>query len=85
MFLGIIIVYRRIKKFKGQSLKLGAKSVLAKKTKAAKHVALRYESTNTKVATVSAKGVIKAKAKGKCRVYAYAQNGTAKAVSVVVK
>ena len=46
---------------------------------------MRYESTNPKVATVSARGVIKEKTKGSCYVYAYAQNGVAKRVKVTVK
>ncbi|MBE6041198.1 MAG: hypothetical protein E7220_01600 [Clostridiales bacterium] len=49
------------------------------------HVALRYESTNTTVATVSSKGVSKGRSKGKCYVYAYAQNGVYKKIKVVVK
>ena len=67
---------------KGKSFKLKAKQT-GKKIK--KHRALKYESSNTKVATVSGKGVIKAKAKGTCYVYAYAQNGVSKKVKVTVK
>ncbi len=50
-----------------------------------KHVAVRYESTNTKIATVSKAGVVKAKAKGTCYFNAYAQNGVAKKIKVTVK
>ena len=67
---------------KGKSFKLKAKQT-GKKVK--KHRVLSYESSNTKVATVSKKGVIKAKAKGTCYVYAYAQNGISKKVKVTVK
>ena len=67
---------------KGKSLRLKAKQV-GKSVK--KHRALSYESTNTKIATVSMKGVIKAKAKGTCYVYAYAQNGKCKKIKVRVK
>lgn len=71
---------------KGNSLKLGAKLVLqSKKLNVKKHVGLRYESTKTNIATVSSKGVIKAKSKGTCYVYAYAQNGVFKKVKVIVK
>ena len=71
---------------KGKSLKLRAKPVLkSKKLKAKKHVGLRYESTNTKIATVSSKGVIKGKKKGTCYVYAFAQNGVCKKIKVKVK
>jgi len=66
----------------GKTLKLKAKAV-GKRVK--KHRAVIYESTNTNVATVSKKGVVKAKAKGSCYVYAYAQNGVAKAIRITVK
>ena len=71
---------------KGSSLKLGAKMVpRSKKLKVQKHVGVRYESTNTNVATVSSKGVVKAKHNGKCYVYAFAENGIYKKVTVIVK
>ena len=57
----------------------------SKKLKVQKHVGVRYESTNTNVATVSPKGVVKAKNNGKCYVYAFAQNGIYKKVTVIVK
>ena len=46
---------------------------------------IRFESTNVKVATVSAKGVVKGKKAGTCYVYAYSQNGVGKKVKVTVK
>jgi uncharacterized repeat protein (TIGR02543 family) len=55
------------------------------KLKVKKHCALRYESTNTKVAVVTAKGKIKAKADGKCVIYVYTQSGTYTKVNVTVK
>ena len=67
---------------KGKSFKLAGKQS-GKKIK--KHRKLSYESTNTKVATVSGKGVIKAKGKGTCYVYAYAQNGVSKKIKINVK
>ncbi|MBE6471892.1 MAG: hypothetical protein E7000_09430 [Coriobacteriaceae bacterium] len=71
---------------KGKKLKLKAKAVAqSKKLKVKKHRAIAYESSNTKIATVNKKGVVKAKAKGTCKVYAYAQNGVCKAVKVTVK
>ena len=71
---------------KGKSLKLKAKAVpQSLKLKVKKHVEVRYESTNKKIATVSKKGVVKAKKKGSCYVYAYAQNGVCKKVKVTVK
>ena len=70
---------------KGKTLKLGAKAVPVSKKKVAKHVGLRYESTNKKIATVSSKGVVKGVKKGTCYVYAYAQSGVFKKIKVVVK
>ena len=71
---------------KGKSLKLNAKAAAqSKKLKVKKHVAVRYESSNSKIATVSAKGVIKGKSKGKCIVYAYAQNGVFAKIKVTVR
>ncbi len=71
---------------KGKSFKLGAKQVQAsKKLKVKKHRVLMYESSNASIATVSKKGVIKAKKKGSCYVYAYTQSGTCRAVKVTVK
>ena len=69
----------------GSKLSLGAKAVKAsKKLKVKKRRALKYESSDTAVATVSSKGVITAKAAGTCYVYAYAQNGVFKKIKVTV-
>ena len=71
---------------KGKSLKIRAKLVpQSKKLKVKKHVALRYESSNASIATVSSKGAIKARGKGTCSVYVFAQNGVSKKLKVVVK
>ena len=43
-----------------------------------------YESSNPKVAAVTKKGVIRAKKKGKCTVYAYAGNEICRKVKVTV-
>ncbi|MCI5935682.1 MAG: Ig-like domain-containing protein [Lachnospiraceae bacterium] len=50
-----------------------------------KHVVIKYESSNSKVASVTGKGVIKAKKKGSCYIYVYAQNGMYQRVKVTVK
>ena len=47
--------------------------------------ALTYVSSNKKVATVTKKGVIKAKKKGTCYIYVQALNGLQKKVKVTVK
>lgn len=53
--------------------------------KVKKYRALKYETRNAAVATVSGKGVVTAKARGTCYVYAYAQNGVFKTIKVTVK
>ena len=45
----------------------------------------RYYTTDSKVATVSQNGVIRAKAKGSCSIYILASNGVYKRVTVKVK
>lgn len=49
------------------------------------HREVSYESSRPQIATVSNKGVIKAKKKGKCTIFAYAQSGVYKKVQVTVK
>lgn len=44
-----------------------------------------YESSNTKVATVSSKGKITVKGKGTCTIYVYAHNGICTPVTIKVK
>ena len=65
------------------------KAVKAKKTTAIKAVAtskakITYRSSNTKVATVSSKGVVKGVKKGKAVIYV-SSNGITKKVTVTVK
>ena len=70
----------------GRTLKLKAKAVKnSSKLRIKKYVGLRYESSDTDIATVSSKGVIKAKTKGTCYVYAYAQNGVYKTIRTKVR
>lgn len=72
----------KVKVKKKKALK--PKYTLEKKGKI--HIAkFRYESSNTKIATVNKKGKIKGKKKGKCYIYVYAQNGFYKKVKVTVK
>lgn len=62
------------------------KASLVKKGKKAKvHRKVAYESDNPKVATVSKTGKVKGVGPGKCKIYAYAQDGTFKAFKVTVK
>ena len=71
---------------KGKSFKLGAKPVpVSKALKVKRHRGIKYETSDKSIATVTSKGVIKGKKKGKCYVYAYAQNGVAAKIKVTVK
>ena len=65
-----------------KTFKLAAKQA-GKKIK--KHRVVSYETSDAKVATVSKKGVIKGVKKGKCKIYAYAQNGVCAVIKVTVK
>ncbi len=73
----------------GTSLKIKAKVTLtdvARKPLGTKHAQeLRYASSNTAVATVSATGKIKAVGAGSCEIYVYARNGIAEKLTVTVK
>ena len=73
---------------KAKSLEKGKKlSLKARQTGEGvkKHRVLKYESTDPGIATVSKKGVIKAKSKGTCYIYAYAQSGKYKKIKTIVK
>lgn len=71
---------------KGKSITLKATATpQSKKLKVKRHRKVAFESSNPKVTTVSSKGKIKAKAKGTCYIYAYAQNGVMKRVKITVK
>jgi len=69
---------------KGKTFKIKA-SEIKKDKKIRRHRAICYESSNTAVATVNAKGKVKGVKKGKCTIYVYAQNGVYKTVKVTVK
>lgn len=71
-----------LKKGKTKKISVRLKSSLKVKV----HIArFRYESTNTKIATVNKKGKVKAKKKGSCNIYAYSQNGLYVKIKVKVK
>ena len=53
--------------------------------KAYKLVDGKIVSGNTKVVTVTSDSVIKAMRKGNCKIWAYAQNGVYKVITVTVK
>lgn len=69
---------------KGKTFKIKASEIKKDKT-IKRHRAVCYESSNTAVATVDAKGKVKGVKKGKCTIYVYAQNGVYKTVKITVK
>ena len=68
-----------------KTFKLKAAQKAKAGTKIKKHRKLQFESSDPKIATVSKKGVIKGKKKGKCTIYVFAQNGLSVKVKVTVK
>lgn len=46
---------------------------------------LRYQSSNPAIAKVNGKGILKAKKKGTCTIYVYAQNGISKKMKITVR
>jgi hypothetical protein len=68
-----------------KSVTVKAIQVKPKKKKVKQHRKISYESGNPNIATVNKKGKITGKKKGKCTIYAYAQNGVFAKISVTVK
>ncbi|MDE6434719.1 MAG: InlB B-repeat-containing protein [Lachnospiraceae bacterium] len=71
-----------LKKNKKHSLKA---SEVKPSKKLKKHKAIAYESSDTSVAAVTQKGVVKGKKKGSCYIYVYTQNGMFQKIKVKVK
>ncbi|MDE6568886.1 MAG: fibronectin type III domain-containing protein, partial [Lachnospiraceae bacterium] len=71
-----------LKQNKKYKLKVSVKKT---KKKGVKCRGICYESSNPKVATVTSKGKITAKGKGKCTIYVYAHNGVCTPVVIKVK
>ena len=69
----------------GKTLQIRAKLTKAKKVKVRKHIGLRYESSDTSVATVSKKGKVTAVSAGTAKITVYTQNGLSKTVTITVK
>jgi len=70
----------------GGTYKIKTKQVKQnKKLKLVNHRKIAYESTNNAVATVNKQGRVTAVGTGTCYIYAYAQNGKAVRVEIVVK
>ena len=71
---------------KGNTKSVKLKATLKNgKLKVSKHRKVAFESDNPKVATVSKSGKVKAVGKGKCIIYAYAQNGVFAKCKITVK
>lgn len=71
---------------KGKKLKIKVTATpVSKKLKARNYRKISYVTSKASVATVSSKGVIKAKKKGTCYITAYAQNGVKKSVKIRVR
>lgn len=69
---------------KGKTFKIKAEQT-ADELPIEEQAEIRYESGNTKVATVNSKGVITAKKAGSCDIYVFAQNGIYTKIRVKVK
>lgn len=74
---------------KNKTIKLGKTGTIKASVKdknVSRHVKrLRYISSNTKVATVNAKGKVTAKGKGTCYIYVMSQTGAYKTIKVTIK
>lgn len=77
---------KKISLKKNKKVKIKATVVAkSKKLKIKKYRGIAFESSNPNIASVNGKGEIKAKKKGKCTIYVYAQNGISNKVTVHVK
>ena len=69
---------------RSKTFKIKASEIKQNK-KIRQHRKIKYESSNKKIASVNGKGVVKAKKKGSCDIYVYAQNGVYKKIKITVK
>ena len=69
----------------GKKKKLSVKQRAGAGTKIKKYRAVSFESANPSIASVTKKGTVKARKKGNCIIYVYAQNGLSKKVKVTVR
>ena len=84
-FSAVSLSKKKVTVKKKKSVLVKAKKKKAKKTKVKEHRKLSFESSDSTIATVNARGKITGKKKGKCTIYVYAQNGVFTKVSVTVK
>jgi hypothetical protein len=69
----------------GKSTKISAQEVKQTSKKIYHHRNICYESSDKTIATVDKKGKIKAKKKGTCKIWVYAQNGVYSTINLTVK
>lgn len=76
----------------GLTIKKGSKLLIKsseqkqnKSKKINNHAMIRYESDNTRIVSITSKGIIQPKKRGKCNIYVYAQNGVYKKIAVRIK
>ncbi|MCR4690909.1 MAG: Ig-like domain-containing protein [Lachnospiraceae bacterium] len=80
------VTLRKTKLTVRKKKKAKVKAKAQKKKKVKKHIAvIRYESLNPEIVTVTKKGVIRGRKKGKTKILVYTQNGICKRVQVQVK
>ena len=84
-FTGLKVNKTKLTLKKGKTYTLKATELKKSGTKVQRHRKPAFESSNTKVVTVSSSGKLKAKKKGSATIYVYTQNGIAKTVKVTVK
>ena len=70
---------------KGKKSKILAMQKAAKGIRVSQHRKISYVSTDPGIATVSKKGIITARKKGRAIIYVYSQNGVFKTVKVTVR
>ena len=71
---------------KGKNAQITVSETPAEKNKTIHyHRAICYETSNSKVATVTKSGKIKAVGEGTCKIWVYAQNGVYKTITITVK
>lgn len=85
---GVKVNRRKLTLEKGKTFRIKARVIKLKKNRKlmpeSHEPAIRYMSSDKKVAAVSKKGVITARGTGTCTVYAYAHNGVSKSIKVTV-
>ena len=70
----------------GKTVKISvSQKKAAKDLKLKNYRSVRFESSDSSIASVTGKGTVKGKKKGSCSIYIYAQNGAVKKLKVSVR